>query len=126
MVVGLAVSPSPPPPIPLAVVFVVVVERLLPHIPSLLLPTVFFFSPPQVLRRFASSSLLFSFSSSFFVVFVVFIPRADRSVIYISVLEKLADLVDSSQRVSDVLNTCGRGEFDGCEGRIRPFLDDTL
>ena len=21
---------------------------------------------------------------------------------------------------------CGRGEFDGCEGRIRPFLDDTL
>ena len=23
-------------------------------------------------------------------------------------------------------NMCGRGEFDGCEGRIRPFFDDTL
>ena len=34
--------------------------------------------------------------------------------------------MDSLQRVSDVLNTCGRGEFDDCEGRIRPFLDDTL
>ena len=22
--------------------------------------------------------------------------------------------------------TCGRGKFDGCEGQIRPFLDDTL
>ena len=21
---------------------------------------------------------------------------------------------------------CGRGDFNGCEGRIRPFLDDTL
>ena len=21
---------------------------------------------------------------------------------------------------------CGGGEFEGCEGRIRPFLDDTL
>ena len=26
----------------------------------------------------------------------------------------------------DVPNTCGGGEFDGCEGSIRPFLDDTL
>ena len=34
--------------------------------------------------------------------------------------------MDSSCQVSDVLNTCGGGEFDGCEGRIRPFLDDTL
>ena len=34
--------------------------------------------------------------------------------------------MDSSRRVSDFLNTCGRGEFDGCEGRILPFLDDTL
>ena len=34
--------------------------------------------------------------------------------------------MDSSRRVSDVSNTCGGGEFDGCEGRIRPFLDDTL
>ena len=34
--------------------------------------------------------------------------------------------MDSSQRVSDVLNTCGGGEFDSCEGRIRPFLDYTL
>ena len=37
-----------------------------------------------------------------------------------------ADLVDSSRRVSDVLNTCGGGEFDGCEGKIIPFLDYTL
>ena len=35
-----------------------------------------------------SSSSLFSFSSSFFVVFVVFILRADRGVIYMRVLEK--------------------------------------
>ena len=83
---GIAVSPSPPPPIPLAVVFVVVVERLLTHIPPLLLLTVFFFSPPpKVLRRFAYFSSLFSFLSSFF---VVFIPRADRGVVYIRVLEK--------------------------------------
>ena len=34
--------------------------------------------------------------------------------------------MDSSRRVSDVSNTCGGGEFDGCEGRIRPFLDDTM
>ena len=34
--------------------------------------------------------------------------------------------MDSSRRVSDVPNTCGRGAFDGCEGKIRPFLDDTL
>ena len=34
--------------------------------------------------------------------------------------------MDSSQRVSDVLNMCGGGEFNGCEGRIQPFLDDTL
>ena len=37
-----------------------------------------------------------------------------------------ADLVDLLQRVLDVSNTCGRGEFDSCEGRILPFLDDTL
>ena len=42
------------------------------------------------------------------------------------VLKKSADLVDSSQRVLDVSNTCGGGEFNGCEGTIRPFLDDTL
>ena len=29
----------------------------------------------------------------------------------------------SSRRVLDVPNPCGGGEFDGCEGRIRPFLD---
>ena len=34
--------------------------------------------------------------------------------------------MDSSRRVSEFLNTCGGGEFDGCERRIRPFLDDTL
>ena len=30
--------------------------------------------------------------------------------------------MDSLRRVLDVPNTCGRGEFDGCEGSIRPFL----
>ena len=34
--------------------------------------------------------------------------------------------MDSSRRVSDVPNTCSEGEFNGCEGRIRPFLDYTL
>ena len=34
--------------------------------------------------------------------------------------------MDSLQRVSEFPNTCSRGKFDGCEGRIRPFLDDTL
>ena len=34
--------------------------------------------------------------------------------------------MDSSLRVSEVSNMCGGSEFDGCEGRIRPFLDDTL
>ena len=40
------------------------------------------------IRLTLSSSSSFSFSSSFFVVFVVFIPRADRGVIYMRVLEK--------------------------------------
>ena len=34
--------------------------------------------------------------------------------------------MDLSRRVSDVSNTCVGGELDGCEGRIRPFPDDTL
>ena len=34
--------------------------------------------------------------------------------------------MDLSQWDSDVPNTCSGGEFDGCEGRIRPFLDYTL
>ena len=34
--------------------------------------------------------------------------------------------MDSLRPVSNVLNTCGGGEFDGCEGRILLFLDDTL
>ena len=34
--------------------------------------------------------------------------------------------MDSSRRVSEVSKTCGRGEFDGCEGRIQPFIDDSL
>ena len=34
--------------------------------------------------------------------------------------------MDSLRRVSDVPNTCYGGEFDGCEGKIRPFLDYTL
>ena len=40
--------------------------------------------------------------------------------------KNLADLVDSSRPVSDVSNTCGGSEFDGCEEKILPFLDDTL
>ena len=34
--------------------------------------------------------------------------------------------MDSSPWVSDFSNMCGGGKFDGCEGRIQPFLDDTL
>ena len=34
--------------------------------------------------------------------------------------------MDSLQQVSDVSNTCGGGEFDGYEGGVWPFLDDTL
>ena len=34
--------------------------------------------------------------------------------------------MDSLQQVSDVLNTCGGGEFNGCEESIRPFLDENL
>ena len=34
--------------------------------------------------------------------------------------------MDSSRQVSEVSNMCGGGEFDGCEGRIRPFLEETL
>ena len=34
--------------------------------------------------------------------------------------------MDLSRRVLEVLNMCSGGEFNGCEGRIRPFLDDTL
>ena len=45
---------------------------------------------------------------------------------YMRVLETFGGLVDSSRRVSEVLNMCGGGEFDGCEGRIRLFLDYTL
>ena len=54
---GLVISHShPPPPIPLAVVFIVIVEHLLTHIPPLLLPTVFLFSPPS---SFTSLRVLF-------------------------------------------------------------------
>ena len=49
---------------------------------------IFLLPPPRVLRRFASSSSSFSFSSSFFVVFFVFIPRYNRGVVYMRVLEK--------------------------------------
>ena len=34
--------------------------------------------------------------------------------------------MDLLRRVLEVPNTCGGGEFDGCEGRIQLFLDDTL
>ena len=58
----------------------------------------FLFDPPQcfscihqhnskLIRLTLSSSSSFSFLSSFFVVFIVFIPRADRVVVYMRVLE---------------------------------------
>ena len=34
--------------------------------------------------------------------------------------------MDLSRRVLEFSNTCGGGEFNGCDGRNRPFLDDTL
>ena len=34
--------------------------------------------------------------------------------------------MDLLRRVSEVSNMCGGGDFDGCEGRIRPFLEETL
>ena len=34
--------------------------------------------------------------------------------------------MDSLRQVSEVSNMCDGGEFDGCEGRICLFLDDTL
>ena len=34
--------------------------------------------------------------------------------------------MDLSQQVSDVSNKYGGGEFDGSEGRIWMFIDDTL
>ena len=34
--------------------------------------------------------------------------------------------MDSSRWVLGVPNKCSKGEFDGCEGRIRPFIDETL
>ena len=59
----------------------------------------YLFNPPQcsscihqhnskLIRLTLSSSSSFSFSSYFFVVFIVFIPRADRGVVYMHVLEK--------------------------------------
>ena len=94
----------------------------------------YLFDPPQCysfirqhylkrIRLTLSSFSLFLSSSSFF---VVFIPRADRGVFYMRVLENSADSVDLSRRVSDVLNTYGGGEFDSCEGSTRHFIDDTL
>ena len=44
------------------------------------------------IRLTLSSSLLFSFSSSFVVIFVVFIHRADRGVVYMRVLKKIGGL----------------------------------
>ena len=60
----------------------------------------YLFDPPQFssciyqnnskrIRLTLSSSSSFSFLSSFFVIFVIFIPRADRGVVYMRVLEKL-------------------------------------
>ena len=60
--------------------------------------------------------------SSIFVVFVVFIPRADRGVVYMRVLEKFGGFGGFVATDSEVSNMCGRGKFDGCEGRIRPNL----
>ena len=102
--------------------FFAVVERLLPHIPLLLLPTVFFSSPPP--SSFMSLHVLLLVVLVF--VFLFFIPRADMGVVYMREVKKSADLVDLSRQVSDVLKTCGGGKFDGCKGKFRPLLDDTL
>ena len=56
-----------------------------PHPSSSSSDRIFLFPPPQVLRRSASSSLSFSFLSSSFVFFVVFIPRAGRGIVYMRV-----------------------------------------
>ena len=97
-----------------------------PHPSSSSSDRIFLLPPPLVLRRFVSSSSSFSFLFSFFVFFVVFIPRADRGVVYMRVLETSGGFSGSSRRVLEVLNTCRGGEFGCCEGRIRTFLDDTL
>ena len=87
---GLAVSPSSPPLILPAVVLVIIVERLLPHIPPLLLPTIFlFFRPIEFYVASCPPPRRFRFCLSFFVACVVFIPRANRRVVYMRVLEKI-------------------------------------
>ena len=78
------------------------------------------------IRLTLSSSSSFSFLSSFSS-FLSFLFPGPIGASFTCVCQKnSADSVDSSQRVSDVSNTCSGGEFDGCEGRIRPFLDYTL
>ena len=88
--------------------------------------SIFLLPPSLVLRRFASSSSLFSFLSSFLTFSSFSFPGPIGASFTCVCWKILADSVDSSQQVSDVSNTCGGGEFDGCEGRIRKFLDDTL
>ena len=66
-----------------------------------------------------SSSSSFSFSSSFFVVFIVFIPRDDRGVVYMRVLRKfsgfggfIATGLGRFERVAEVSSTAVRGVLD--------------
>ena len=73
--------------------FVVVVERLFPHIPNLLLPTVFFFfsaSSFTVLCVLLPLVFVFVF---IFVVVVFFIPRVNRDVVYMRMLEKIGGFI---------------------------------
>ena len=51
---------------------------------------------------------------------------ANRGVVYMRVLEKFGAFGAFVATGTEVMSMCGGGEFDGCEGRIRPFLDDTL
>ena len=70
----------------------------------------------QILLTISSSSL-FLFSSSFFVVFVVFSPRADRGGVYMRVLEKFGEfggfVATGSRtfrtRVAEVISAAVRG-----------------
>ena len=77
------------------------------------------FSPPHCFRFCLHFSSFSSFSSFSFTG-----PIGASFTCVCS--ENSVNSVDSSRRFSDVPNTCGGGEFDGCEGRTQPFLDDSL
>ena len=88
----------------------------------------FLYSSSQFKRiRLTLSSLSsFSFSSSFFVVFVFFIYRANRGVVYMRVIGKFSEFGGFVATVLGRSEHVRRWWFDGCEGRTQPFLDDSL